>query len=149
YPEGSAKLLEAQSKEVSSGQRDLQTGPISLVGDNAVHGGVQPSGEGAGPEASTPGSVDAAPASGAADVVAPGDGQASTATARGDQVAKIREALGKLEPENAEHWNEEGEPRVDVVTNLAGFPVTRAEINAITGGAKNPKSKKKPEKPKK
>lgn len=137
YPEGSAKLLAAQAKEKPNGQRVVQTGDVKDQ-PHAVHGGVQSTGEGSGAEAPAPGSVDAGASTGSADGVAAGDGQPSAKAPAGDQVKKIQDALGKLDPKVAEHWSEDHKPAVDVVSKLAGFPVTRAEIDAITGGATNP-----------
>jgi hypothetical protein len=138
FPEGSASLLAAQAKEEkSNGQRGV---PPSDVEDqpHAVHGGVQQAGQGSGAEDPALGSADAGTASGPADGLAAGDGQPSSEAPRGDQVKAINAALQKLDPEVAEHWSEDHKPAVNVVSKLAGFPVTRSEIDAITGGAKNP-----------
>ena len=137
FPEGSAKLLAAKAKEKPDGQRSVPTGEVKNE-PHAVHGGVQSSGEGTGSEAAAPVSGDAAAPAGSTDGVAAGDGQPGTTAPSGDQVNKIKVALGKLDPKVAEHWSEDHKPSVDVVSKLAGFPVSRADIDAITGGATNP-----------
>jgi len=45
----------------------------------------------------------------------------------------IRIALGKLDPTNDDHWTSDGTPRLDVVKDLGGVAVSRAEV---TGAAK-------------
>lgn len=47
---------------------------------------------------------------------------------------KIREALLKLDSANEEHWTTEGLPRLDVMKDLVGEAVSRADI---TGAAKS------------
>lgn len=148
FPEGSAQLLAAQAKEVPSGERGVPTGQVQDE-SHSVHGGVQPGGEGTGTEAPASGSVDAGAAAGTADGVASGNGQPSASAPGGDQVAKIKAALEKLDINVPEHWGADGKPSVDVVTKFAGFPVTRAEIDVITNGAVNPKMAPKTEKAKK
>lgn len=47
---------------------------------------------------------------------------------------KIREALAKLDIGNDDHWTTEGLPRLDVMKDLVGEPVTRADITAAAKG---------------
>lgn len=48
---------------------------------------------------------------------------------------KIKEALGKLDIENDEHWTTEGLPRLDVMKDLLnGEAVSRADITAAVKG---------------
>lgn len=47
------------------------------------------------------------------------------------EVAKLEDALLSLSPDNDEHWTEDGLPRVDVVVELSGVQVRRADIEAL------------------
>lgn len=130
YPEGSAALLAAQAKESSSGKRDLPSGGESGEAAAPVLGGVQPGGQGPGPEAADASGVDAGASTGPAGSVASGNGQSGPASEVRDQMNRLRSALEQLDPAADEHWTADGKPSVDVVTKLAGFPVTRQEIEA-------------------
>lgn len=47
---------------------------------------------------------------------------------------KIREALAKLDTQNDDHWTAEGLPRLDVMKDMVGEAVSRADItNAAKG----------------
>lgn len=46
----------------------------------------------------------------------------------------ILEALKKLDPQNDEHWTTEGLPRLDVLKDLTGSPVTRDALNTAAKG---------------
>ena len=47
---------------------------------------------------------------------------------------KIREALSKLDVANEDHWTAEGLPRLDVMKDLVGTPVSRSDITAAAKG---------------
>lgn len=47
---------------------------------------------------------------------------------------KLRQALAKLDIGNDDHWTTEGLPRLDVMKDLVGEPVTRADITAAAKG---------------
>lgn len=47
------------------------------------------------------------------------------------QQANIATALGKLDHSNDEHWTKQGEPRIDVVSEFAGFDVSRVMIKTV------------------
>lgn len=49
--------------------------------------------------------------------------------------AAVKAAVAKLDPENPAHWNpQDGTPRLDVLSDLAGFQVTRAKLTVSMGG---------------
>lgn len=52
---------------------------------------------------------------------------------------QIKQALGLLEAGNDAHWNAKGEPTVEVVSNIIGVQVTRAEIKAAAPDFTRPK----------
>lgn len=47
---------------------------------------------------------------------------------------KIKQGLVKLDIDNDDHWTTEGLPRLDVMKDLVGEPVTRADITAAAKG---------------
>lgn len=47
---------------------------------------------------------------------------------------KIKEALAKLDIDNDDHWTTEGLPRLDVMKDLVGVAVSRADITAAAKG---------------
>lgn len=47
---------------------------------------------------------------------------------------KIREALAKLDVNNDNHWTAEGMPRLDVMKDLVGTAVSRADITSAAKG---------------
>lgn len=47
---------------------------------------------------------------------------------------KIIEALSKLDSGNDDHWTSEGLPRLDVMKDLVGAAVTRAEVTSAVKG---------------
>lgn len=48
------------------------------------------------------------------------------------QGKSILKALSRLDPNNRDHWTATGKPTVEMVTELAGFPVTRNMINLVS-----------------
>lgn len=52
----------------------------------------------------------------------------------------IREAVGLLEPDNDAHWTKAGKPSLDVVSDIVGQKVTRAQIDetGVTRDGKPP-----------
>lgn len=60
----------------------------------------------------------------------------------------IKEALGKLDPANEDHWTSDGLPRLDVMKDLVGEAVTRQNVTVAAEGftRSNPSLEKKEEK---
>lgn len=46
--------------------------------------------------------------------------------------AKLYKALADLDPENDDHWTDEGLPRLDVLSDFVGQPVTRVQVKEAT-----------------
>lgn len=46
----------------------------------------------------------------------------------------IKPYLAQLDPANGEHWTADGLPRLDVLKGLAGFAVTRDDLNKVAPG---------------
>ena len=63
---------------------------------------------------------------------------------------QLKEALGKLDVENAEHWTADGAPRVDAVASLLGVQgLTRKHITDIAPDFNRTKAAEKPLEPEK
>lgn len=56
-----------------------------------------------------------------------------------ERAAQIKEALGLLDPSNAEHWTVKGQANVEVVEGLLGYKTSRAELEAVQPGFERPK----------
>lgn len=57
----------------------------------------------------------------------------------GDKSA-IVSAIHNLDKRNPEHYNKRGQPRVEVLTEMVGFKVTRADVVEVWGGDDAPTS---------
>ncbi len=143
YPEGHPAL-----KEVSDGQRDIQTGsqPNS---EQPPAGDLQPNG--AGSEAGGE-SADGAGAAGAETGSVPnGDGQPAGVTGpnptAGDPPpaeinAKLQRAVMGLDPADDAAWTKDGKPAINAVTAVYGATdVTRADVEAVAPGFNRDKAK--------
>lgn len=91
-----------------------QAGTASATGDEIKTGGDAPSAD-------------------AADTGADGEQPANTGEqAQGDPRAEaIKSAIAQLDPNNAEHWLQDGRPSLSVVAQLTGFNVLAAERDQI------------------
>lgn len=50
----------------------------------------------------------------------------------------VAAAVAQLDPENDDHWTQNGEPKVDAVEAIVGGKVSRADIEAAAPDAKRP-----------
>ena len=73
------------------------------------------------------------PGGGAAE--APADEEDAMAR-HGDKGVAIIQALSKLNPDEEGDWTDAGDPRVERVSAIAGFKVTRSQIRAVAPGVK-------------
>lgn len=146
YPEGHPAL-----KEVSDGQRDIQTG-AQPNSEQPPAGDLQPNGAGseAGGE-SADGAGSAGAETGEAGSVPNGDGQPAGVTGpnptAGDPPpaeinAKLQRAVMGLDPADDAAWTKDGKPAINAVTTAYGATdVTRADVEAVAPGFNRDKAK--------
>lgn len=61
--------------------------------------------------------------------------QASETTPRVEKMT-LAAAVASLDPENEEHWNQDGSPKMSVLEDLTGGNLTRADVDAEFPGLK-------------
>lgn len=140
FKDGSTELKQAQdrwaahlkSKEVPNGQHQVPAGTVGNE-DAAVPSSVRSDGQRPGSEAAAVGVGPAAVPAGGAESVADGNGPKSPQVPDGELVAKIQDAVAKLDPKVKDHWSEDGKPSVEAVSAILTFPATRADIDSALG----------------
>lgn len=113
---GCVEVLENGSRQDHSGWsgRAVPPVPVEIQEDR-----------GTSEEAEVHGEADDEAGEGSERVPPEGDGPS------GPDLERLKDVIGSLDPDNPEHWTEEGRPRVDVVCELYGGNVTRADIDLV------------------
>jgi len=142
--EAKAKGLEPPTpKETSNGQGHVQTDRQEPNGQAGALSDVLPAGVGAD-QANAVGQLAAGAEAGQAAASATGgNGSAPRLTeaelnkAAAEANPKLARAIAQLDHGNAEHWTQDGKPRLDVLEGFYGASgLKRSDVDAITGGSK-------------
>lgn len=138
FPEGSTDLAHYQAldEEEKHGKRDLQG--ATEPGAAAAHGGaVQPTGGGAATVPADHGGGTDDADGGDKGLLPGGAGHADTGVhGSALETDRIVAAVMQLDANNAEHWTDDGLPRLDAVEQLYGKPLTRAQVDAAVPGVR-------------
>jgi hypothetical protein len=126
YPEGHPILTKQDN---GNGTGEVPPGSTVTTGDANVQGDVQQDGSAAG-EAAAGSGDDADAASGTAgDQAAGADGPEASVTPVN---TKLQKAVMSLDPNNDEHWTQDGKPAISAVQTAYGSAdVTRADVTAV------------------
>lgn len=139
HPEGSQEHQKAlvdwekAQQEASGGQRNPQSSADSDASAE-VRGSGQPDGGGAPPEGADEQPNDADPEAGAAGGVPGGNGHPDARVppeVPDEFSARVKEAVGRLDHTNDEHWTDEGLPRVSAVSEILGENVSRQQLGVV------------------
>lgn len=148
YPVDSDKLRQAQGNGETDGQRDSEGAVREDSGDDSAEGVVQPGGEGPADEDADGGSGHVEPETGASGSDPSGDrhedagvpeesnqpaevenSESVTEDSHVDQ--KLQDVIMSLDPNENEHWSEEGKPALAAVAEGYGSAgLTRQDIDA-------------------
>lgn len=126
YPDGHPNL---SNQDNGNGTSEVPPGSTVPAGDGNVQGPVQPDGPAAG-EAATGGGDDAgATPSPTGDQAAGAGGPEASVTPVN---TKLQKAVMSLDPNNDEHWTQDGKPAISAVQTAYGSAdVTRADVTAV------------------
>lgn len=126
-PEGDPKIQESKD-----GQRKIYADRQNAKRGEQVGSGVQLDEQVPSKETTPEEQRDGEAASGGeGDIRTSGDGHERATETLDPELQKIRNALMRLDPENPEHWNATGDPRIDVIAAFTGNQgIVRKNIKA-------------------